>query len=168
MRLKLTSIASSLVLAAAIGFSGATPAQAACNQGSGAKEVIGTIGGAVIGGLIGSRIGKGAGRGVAIAGGVIIGGALGNMIGKTLDCEDVKRHQQATYQAMNSNRDGTATSWRNPNNGAYGSTTPTSTYSNSNGDPCRNFDTTVTNANGETQTGQGVACRNTNGGWDVS
>lgn len=168
MRLKLTSIASSLVLAAAIGFGGASPAQAACNQGPGAREVIGTIGGAIIGGLIGSRIGSGAGRGVAIAGGVIIGGALGNMIGKTLDCEDVKRHQQATYQAMDSNPNGTTTSWRNSETGAYGSTTPTSSYSNSNGDPCRNFDTTVTNANGETQTGTGVACRNSNGGWDVS
>lgn len=168
MRLKLTSIASSLVLAAAIGFSGAAPAQAACNQGAGAKEIIGTIGGAVIGGLIGSRIGRGAGRGIAIAGGVIIGGALGNLIGKTLDCEDVKRHNQATYQAMNGNPNGTTTSWRNPNTGANGSTTPTSSYSNANGDPCRNFDTTVTNANGETQTGQGVACKNSNGGWDVS
>ncbi|MHA1537134.1 MAG: RT0821/Lpp0805 family surface protein [Alphaproteobacteria bacterium] len=168
MRLKFTSIASSLAMAAALGFSGATPAQAACNQGAGTKEIIGTIGGAVIGGLIGSRIGGGTGRAIAIAGGVVIGGALGNMIGKTLDCDDVKRHNQATYQAMNGNRNGTATAWRNPNTGAHGSTTPTSTYTNNNGDPCRNFDTTVTNANGQSQSGQGVACRNSNGGWDVS
>jgi len=168
MRLKLTSIASSLVLAAAIGFTGATPAHAACDRGGGAKEIIGTIGGAIIGGLIGSRIGSGAGRRVAIAGGVIIGGALGNMIGKTLDCEDAKRHSQVTYQALDGNPNGTASSWRNSETGAYGSTTPTSSYNNASGDPCRNFDTTVTNANGETQTGQGVACRNPNGGWDVS
>ena len=137
MRRKITSIATSLALAAGIGFGGATPALARCDGAAGTKQVIGTIGGAVIGGLIGSRIGKGVGRGVAIAGGVVIGGALGNMIGKTLDCQDARRHNQVTYQALERNRDGTASSWRNPNNGAYGSTTPTTTYTAANGQRAR-------------------------------
>jgi uncharacterized protein YcfJ len=42
------------------------------------NNIVGTVGGAVAGGLIGSQFGKGDGRGLATAGGVVAGGALGN------------------------------------------------------------------------------------------
>ena len=41
-------------------------------------NVVGTVGGAVAGGLIGSQFGKGSGKGIATAGGAVAGGALGN------------------------------------------------------------------------------------------
>lgn len=41
-------------------------------------NIVGTVGGAVVGGLVGSQFGKGNGRGLATAGGAVAGGALGN------------------------------------------------------------------------------------------
>lgn len=41
-------------------------------------NIVGTVGGAVAGGLVGSAFGKGSGRGIATAGGAVAGGALGN------------------------------------------------------------------------------------------
>jgi surface antigen len=169
MKIKLASIASALVLSVAIGVGGASPAAAACANGNpGPKEVIGSIGGAVIGGLIGSRIGKGAGRGAAIAGGVLVGGLIGNRIGNALDCEDVRRHNEATNHALERQPDHTTSRWENPNTGAHGNTTPTQTYTNERGQSCRRFTTTVTTKTGATETGQGTACRNARGGWDVT
>ena len=64
MKIKLASIASALVLSVAIGVGGTAPAAARCAAGNpGAKEILGTLGGAALGGLIGSRIGSGSGRG---------------------------------------------------------------------------------------------------------
>ena len=169
MKIKLTSFASALVISAAIGIGGAAPAQARCAAGNpGAKEVIGTIGGAVIGGLIGSRIGSGAGRGVAIAGGVLVGGLIGNRIGNALDCDDVRRHNQVTQHALERQPDNTSSTWHNPNSGAHGATTPTGTYVNASGQSCRRFTTTVTTKTGQSETGQGTACRNARGGWDIT
>jgi surface antigen len=169
MKIKLASIASALVLSVALGMGGASPAAAACANGSpGAKEILGTLGGAAIGGLIGSRIGSGAGRGAAIAGGVLIGGVLGNRIGNALDCEDVRRHNEATRRALEYGPDRTTSRWENPNTGAHGDTTPTETFTNERGQPCRRFTTSVTTKTGETQSGEGVACRNAQGGWDIT
>jgi surface antigen len=169
MKIKLASIASALVLSVAIGVGGASPAAARCAAGNpGAKEILGTLGGAALGGLIGSRIGKGAGRGAAIAGGVVIGGILGNRIGNALDCEDVRRHNEATNRALERHPDHTTSRWENPNTGAHGRTTPTETFTNDRGQPCRRFNTSVTTKTGETQNGNGVACRNAQGGWDIT
>jgi len=169
MKIKFASFASAVVLAAAIGFSGASPAYARCAPGNaGAKEIIGSIGGAVIGGLIGSRIGSGAGRGAAIAGGVLVGGLIGNRIGNALDCEDVRRHNQTTQAALERQPDHTSSRWQNPNTGAYGQTTPTGTFTNTAGRSCRRFTTTVTTKTGASETGQGTACRNAQGGWDIT
>jgi len=169
MKIKLASIASALVLSVAIGMGGTTPAAAACAPGSpGAKEILGTLGGAAIGGFLGSRIGKGSGRGAAIAGGVLIGGILGNRIGNALDCEDVRRHNEATQRALEYQPNHTTSRWQNPNSGAHGYTTPTETFTNERGQPCRRFTTQVTTKTGETQSGNGVACRNEQGGWDIT
>lgn len=169
MKIKLASIASALVLSVAIGVGGASPAAAACANGNpGAKEILGTLGGAAIGGLLGSRIGGGRGRGAAIAGGVVIGGLLGNRIGNALDCEDVRRHNEVTRRALERQPDHTTSRWENPNTGAHGNTTPTETYTNDRGQPCRRFTTSVTTKTGETKSGDGVACRNAQGGWDIT
>lgn len=168
MKIKLASIASALILSVAVGVGGTSPAAACSAGGPGPKEVLGSIGGAVIGGLIGSRIGKGAGRGAAIAGGVVIGGLLGNRIGNALDCEDVRRHNEATRRALEGEPNYTSSRWENPNTGAHGYTTPTDTFTNERGQTCRHFNTSVTNKTGETQSGNGVACRNAQGGWDIT
>ena len=49
------------------------------------NEEVGTIGGTVAGGLIGSTIGGGTGRTVATIGGAVVGGLVGNQIGESHD-----------------------------------------------------------------------------------
>ncbi len=49
-------------------------ARPACDD----HNIVGTVGGAVAGGLVGSQFGKGNGKGLATAGGAVAGGALGN------------------------------------------------------------------------------------------
>ena len=51
----------------------------------GEREVIGTVAGAVIGGLAGSEVGSGSGRDVAIAAGAVLGAFLGGEVGRRLD-----------------------------------------------------------------------------------
>lgn len=55
---------------------------------------IGTAGGAVAGGLVGSAFGSGSGQTAAIIGGALLGGYVGN---QTIDRRRAQRHYQ-TYQ----------------------------------------------------------------------
>lgn len=48
----------------------------------GKGSALGTVGGAVVGGLLGSKIGSGNGRTLATVGGAVAGGAAGNQIEK--------------------------------------------------------------------------------------
>ena len=85
--------------------------QAECVREDRNKEVIGTLAGAAIGGLIGSQIGGGSGKTIAIAGGVLAGGMIGNNIGKKLDCQDLAYHQDTYHNSLENQRTGTATTW---------------------------------------------------------
>ncbi len=49
-------------------------------QGDDGNNVIGSIGGAVLGGFLGNTIGRGAGRSLATAGGAVAGGLAGNAL----------------------------------------------------------------------------------------
>lgn len=67
-----------------------TAALGACNttQGMGNKQLLGTGGGAVLGGLAGSQVGGGSGRLWATGAGVLLGALLGSEIGSSLDRAD--------------------------------------------------------------------------------
>src|SRR5262249_21659322 len=49
------------------------------------SETVDTLGGAAIGGLVGSQFGKGGGNVAATVGGVVAGGLIGNAIGRDQD-----------------------------------------------------------------------------------
>ncbi|AML58758.1 Outer membrane lipoprotein slyB precursor [Serratia rubidaea] len=51
-------------------------------QGEGGSNMLGTIGGAVIGGFLGNTIGGGTGRSLATAAGAVAGGVAGDQIGE--------------------------------------------------------------------------------------
>jgi len=136
-------------------------------QGSGPKETVGTLGGAAVGGLIGSQIGSGAGRGVAIAAGVLIGGLIGNQIGRKLDDRDRAYAAQAAQRSFEGPV-GSTSSWRNPNSGNGGRVRPTTgTYPGPNGRPCRDFNHEITLANGQRDIIRGTACKNPDGSWET-
>lgn len=138
-----------------------------CTNESGEISKQGLVGltGAVAGGVIGSNVGKGSGRTAAIIGGTVLGGLLGSEIGKSLDKADVTYHNRTQTQALEYNKVGTTSSWRNPDSGASGTFTPTKTYEN-HGQYCREYNQTVS-VGGKTEKAYGTACRQPDGSWKV-
>ena len=105
------------------------------------------------------QIGHGSGRTIATIGGAALGGFIGSRVGRNMDEND----QRKAAQALETSPDAHATSWRNPNTGQRYSVTPTRTYDGSKG-PCRDFETT-TDIDGRTETVHGTACRQPDGTW---
>ena len=139
---------------------------AAC-QGTGPKETVGTLGGAALGGLIGSQIGSGAGRGIAIAAGVVIGGLIGNQIGKSLDRQDQEYAARTARQSFDQGPTGSTSAWRNPESGNQGRFTPTSDTYQRGGRRCRDFTHEITLADGRRDVVRGTACQNQDGSWET-
>ncbi len=150
------TIATTLVAAALL---------AGCADGQGNKQTFGTIIGAGVGVLAGSQLGKGKGQWVAAAVGGLAGAYAGSEIGKALDQNDRKMAQQTAQLALENNKAGQASAWRNPDTGHSGSATPISTYSDA-GKDCREFETSV-NVDGNSEAATGRACRNADGSWTI-
>lgn len=155
---KLLSVAVLALALPAAALTDATPAQAQSN------ETWGTIIGGGAGALLGSRFGHGSGRWVGAGVGLVAGGFIGNRIGASLDAQNRQRVQTNTQQTLETQPNGQAAGWNDPNNpNRYGNTTPTSTYYNGN-QPCREYTQTVF-IDGQTETMRGRACRNNDGTW---
>lgn len=130
------------------------------------KESLGGLTGAVAGAWIGSNIGKGKGNIVAIAGGTLLGALAGSSLGKTLDKADVAYANRTSQQALEYNKTGAASSWKNPDTGAYGSVIPTKTYQTKNNKYCREYTQTIS-VGGKVEKGYGRACRQPDGTWEI-
>ncbi len=122
--------------------------------------------GAAGGALIGSQIGSGTGKLIAVAIGTLAGAWIGSEIGKRLDARDQAMMSGTTNQALAHNATGQTSSWSNPQSGNSGSVTPTSNYSTSQGQTCRNFNQTVS-ASGQQEGRQGTACQQPDGSWRI-
>ncbi len=138
-------------------------------QGEG--EALGTIAGAVIGGLAGSEIGSGSGRDVAIATGAVLGALVGGEIGRRLDEHSAMVAGNAQNRALNQGRIGQRISWDNPDNAsgpASGAVTVVRSGQDQSGRTCREYTHEVTIA-GTKETVVGTACLGEDGRWtDVS
>ena len=132
----------------------------------GTKQTVGGLGGAALGGLLGSQFGSGTGQLAATAAGVVLGGLVGSEVGRSLDDVDRMRAEQAQYQAASAPI-GETIVWSNPDSGNYGSVTPTRDGVASSGEYCREFQQTVT-IGGRTQQTYGTACRQSDGTWRVA
>lgn len=132
---------------------------AACTTDNmGSRQMWGTGIGAAAGGLAGAQFGSGRGQLIGTALGVVGGAILGNQIGRTMDQVDDLRSRQATYNAVQNQPDGQPASWQNPNNGNYGSVTPTRTYEYPNGNVCRDYQSSIV-IDGQLTAMNGRACR---------
>jgi surface antigen len=128
--------------------------------GPGPGEGIGTVAGAVGGALVGNMIGAGAGRVAATVAGGLIGGFLGNRIGNALD----QNAQQQAYQAqVGAVQSGHRTAWTSGGYNGYVDAGPITTDSRG---TCRPYTHTIY-INGQPRRGQGVACRNPDGTWQI-
>ena len=133
-----------------------------CESYSPSKQDIGMAAGVVLGGLLGHQIGGGSGRTIATIGGAAVGAFLGSHVGRRMDRAD----QLRTAEALETSRDGGATTWRNSESGQRYSVTPTRTYEGASGH-CRDF-TTVTSIDGRDEAVHGTACRQSDGTWKAS
>ena len=127
------------------------------------KAIIGGAGGAVAGGLIASAFDANT---AGVLGGIIAGGLIGGAIGNRLDAADRHEANRATHSALEFAPSGTSTTWRNPDSGNSGTTTPTRSYQAQTGEYCREYEQTVTIGD-ETQSAFGTACRQPDGKWRV-
>ncbi len=134
-------------------------------NGPGTKQVVGALGGAALGGFVGSQIGGGTGRLIATAAGTAIGAFVGSEIGRSMDEVDRMKASRAQQQATSAPIGQTIT-WNNPDSGNQGSYTPTNDGYTQNGRYCRQFRETIT-VDGQTETGTGVACRRADGTWEI-
>lgn len=144
-----------------------TAALAGCNttSGMGDKQLLGTGGGAVLGGLAGSQIGKGSGQLWATGAGVLLGALVGSEIGSSLDNADRTYAQQANQRAYNAPV-GETIRWNNPDSGNYGTITPTRDGRTSSGAYCREYQQTIY-VGGQKESGYGTACQQPDGSWKV-
>ena len=142
-------------------------ALAGCAAGDrpGTKQTVGTLGGAALGGLLGSQFGGGTGKLAFTAAGVFLGGLLGNEIGKSLDRADRAAANQA-YSRAQAAPVGETITWSNPKSGNTGSYTPVREGTSSSGKYCREFQQTIT-VGGKTEQGYGTACRQPDGSWQI-
>lgn len=137
-----------------------------CAQnGMGQKETVGTLGGAALGGLLGSQIGGGTGKLVATGLGVFLGGLAGREIGRSLDRADQIAATQA-YSRAQTAPIGETIAWNNPESGHRGTYTPVREGTSSSGRYCREFQQTVT-VGGKTEQAYGTACRQPDGSWQI-
>lgn len=141
-------------------------ALAGCAQDRGTNETIGGVGGAVLGGLLGSQFGSGSGRLIATGAGAVLGGLAGSSIGRTMDEVSRQKMNRTTQATLEHVADDQTSTWSNPNNNAQGSVTPVETYQRNDGQYCREFQQTVT-IGGKTEEAYGTACRQPDGSWKI-
>ncbi len=91
--------------------------------------------------------------------GMASGAVLGSRIGRKMDQDDQKK----TAAALETSREGSATTWRNPDTGQTYSVTPTHPHQGAAG----HF-STVTQIDGHDEVVQGTACRQPDGTWKAA
>lgn len=156
------SVVSTLVIAALL-----STALAGCQTGDmGAKEGLGTVGGAVAGGLIGSRFGGGTGKLVAVGVGSLLGAFVGREIGASLDKADQTYADQAATRAYSAPI-GQPIRWNNPQSGNQGTIVPIRDGYAQGGAYCREFQQTIV-VGGRTEQAHGTACRQPDGSWKIA
>ncbi|MFK7838780.1 MAG: RT0821/Lpp0805 family surface protein [Bdellovibrionales bacterium] len=151
----------SAAMIAALGLGGCETAR----QNGVGKQEVGALSGAVIGGILGSKVGGGNGQLWATGAGAVIGGLLGSEIGASLDRADMAMLNDASLRA-HSAPIGERVSWNNPDSGNYGTVTPKREGKSSYGRYCREYEQEIF-VNGRSETAVGSACQNNDGTWEI-
>jgi len=134
-------------------------------ESAGPKQTFGTLGGAAVGGLIGSQFGHGAGGMAATGLGVLLGGLVGSEVGRSMDRTDQLYAQRASQQVYAAPI-GQQIAWSNPETGNRGSYTAVNEGYDRSGAYCREFRQTIY-VGGRSEQGYGTACRQPDGSWKI-
>lgn len=156
----------SLALVSALALGGCAQNGQTNSWGMGNKQTIGTAGGAVLGGLLGSKMGKGSGQLWATGAGALLGAFVGSSIGQSLDQADMAYHQQAFERAYTAPLN-EPVRWNNPESGHSGVVVPVREGRQaSTGGLCRQYKQTIY-VDGQSETAYGTACQNGDGTWQL-
>jgi surface antigen len=131
----------------------------------GTKQTVGALAGGGLGGLAGATLFDGNARIAGAAAGTLLGAYLGNEAGKSLDRADATYAGRAEARALEYAPAGSATQWRNPDSGSYGTVTPVHTWETAGG-YCREFQHKA-KIGGQNKQVYGTACRSPDGAWQV-
>jgi surface antigen len=125
-------------------------------------NLLGSAAGAALGGLVGSQFGKGGGNTVMTITGVLAGALAGGYVGRQMDPVD----QACIGRALEATPTNQTVAWKNPDTNSSYWVTPTRTYQDRAGTPCREY---VTDAviDGRRQRLNGTACRQPDGSWKL-
>jgi surface antigen len=123
-------------------------------------NLLGSAAGAAAGGLLGSQIGKGGGNTVATIAGILGGALAGGYVGRQMDPAD----QGCISRALENTPTSQTVNWRNPDNDARYSVTPTRTFDGRDGQPCREY-VTEADVGGKREQETRTACRQPDGTW---
>jgi surface antigen len=153
------------IRAVALCLSLALPTAACQTSSMSGSETVGTLGGAVAGGLLGSRFGGGSGKLATTAIGTLLGAYAGRELGRRFGPADQAQASDAEERAVAANQ---TITWNNPQSGNSGSIQPTRTYQDqASGQTCRDYTHTVV-IDGKTQAARGTACRQPDGTWRLA
>jgi len=144
----------------------ATALLAGCVTDGNQKEMAGTLLGAGLGGLAGSKVGGGKGQLAAVAVGTLAGAFIGRGIGQSLDNVDKLYAERAMNRAAAAPV-GQTIAWSNPDSGNRGTVTTVRDGTNmQTGAYCREYQTTV-QVGGKSESAYGTGCRQPDGSWQI-
>lgn len=133
------------------------------------KVAIGTVAGAVIGGLIGYQVLSSSNdtvRLLAALGGAAAGSYGGKLLSERLTRFDKTAMQETAYKSLTEAPSGETSTWQNGSTGTHGSITPMRTFLDAQGRICREYDAKIA-VDGETVQGRETACQTKAGHWVV-
>ena len=144
---------------------GAVLALTACSprgDGSYTRSSLGTVTGALVGGVVGNQFGGGSGRELLTIGGALYGAGVGNDWGRSIDRYQLQGRTRSSDGVFEYLPDDTYKAWVNPNTGKTTTIRPIQTMpqegSNAN---CRLFETTRSGG----YSAIGMVCRDSYGRW---
>ena len=127
-------------------------------------EVVGTLGGAALGGAAGAQFGGGLGQTIFMATGALVGGGVGYSAARTLGPMDLAIYEKTAQKAFASAPNGEVHSWSNPETGRSGIFRTVASYQRPDGSQCRQYRSSVVFDDGVASAG-GSACQQSNGTW---
>ena len=131
------------------------------------NEVLGSMIGAIGGGVIGHQVGRGSGQALATFAGVLLGSVVGGQIGRDLDDAERLKLASATQYALENQRSGTRTVWDNPDRRVCVVVVPKPAFKNELNQYCREFQQSIA-IDGKKQSAYGTACRQPDGQWKIA
>jgi len=126
------------------------------------NNLLGGALGAAAGGLLGNQFGKSGGNTVMTIAGVLGGALIGGYIGRQMDPVD----QGCVSRTLENTPSQQTVAWQNPDTNSSYWVTPTKTWQDPQGTPCRDY---ITHAviDGKRQEMNGTACRQPDGSWKI-